>query len=72
MSNDIGNMDITITCKYVDRVEPYSAYKAEVTLDSADMTDFINDNQQEILDYIDEEEVIKWLEANDYTVEKDT
>lgn len=70
--SDLSNIDISIECKEVDKIYPIHAYKMDVTMDSADMTTFIDDNIQDILEYLDNQEMIVYLEGEGYTMEEES
>ena len=61
--SDLSNIDVSIECKEIDKIEPMNAYKMDVTMDSADMTTFIDDNIQDILEYLDNKDMLDYLEG---------
>mgnify|MGYP000265336076 CR=1 FL=1 len=65
---DLAKVSVTIECSEMSNVSAWSS-KLSVDLDSADMTDFIDDYQEDILEHIGEDEVGKWLEKQGYRVE---
>lgn len=65
---DLSKLDIEFDCSSVEGISAWSS-KLSVELEDADMTSFIDDYQNEILEHIGEDEVGKWLENQGYRVE---
>ena len=68
---DLSKIDTELDCSMINGVSAWGGNKLSVSLDSADMTAFVNDYQEEILDWIDVDEVSKWSESKGYRVEED-
>ncbi|AUR94171.1 hypothetical protein NVP1193O_040 [Vibrio phage 1.193.O._10N.286.52.C6] len=68
---DLSKIDIELDCSMINQVSSWGGNKLSVSLDSADMTAFVNDHQEEILDWIDVDEVGKWLDSKGYRVEEE-
>lgn len=68
--SDLTSVDVSLDCKEIDSVSAYGR-KISIDLDSVDMSEFVNDHQKEILEWIDVEEVSKWLEEQGYRVEEE-
>jgi len=67
---DLSEIDIELDCSMISQVSSWGNNKLSASLDSADMTAFVNDYQEDILDWIDVDEVGKWLESKGYRVEE--
>lgn len=65
---DLSKLDIEFDCSGVEGISAWSG-KLSVELEDADLTNFIDDYQEDILEHIGEDEVGKWLESQGYRVE---
>lgn len=65
---DLSKVDIQLECSDIESVSAWGN-KLSVDLGIADMTDFIDDCMDDILEHIGEDEVGKWLESQGYRVE---
>lgn len=70
MNQYFDKIDISLYTKEVGRIEPYSGYKMEVSLEGADMTDFLSEYENDILNYIGEQTLVGYLEELGYEVKE--